>query len=66
MKHSKILAKFLQYYPNYIPGVTHWRPSGNDSIYITFDDDTEMVFTYRNEDSWFLKPARKNLERGFL
>ncbi len=59
MSYSKILAKFLLHYPKHIPDVTHWRPGGADSIYITFDDNTEMVFTYKSEDNWFLKPARK-------
>lgn len=66
MRHSKVLAKFLWHYPEHTYDITHWRPAGENTIQITFDDDTEMVFTYKNEDSWTLKPARKKRGKGLL
>lgn len=66
MQHSEILAKFLKHYPEYIPEITHWRPCERNSIYISFEDDTELVFIYKDEDSWILKPARKKHGKGLL
>lgn len=62
MKNSQILMKFLQHYPEHMEDLTSWCPSEGNSIILNLEDGTSLVFTYNSENSWFLKPARKNRE----
>ena len=66
MKHSAILANFLRQHPEHTYDISKWAPVGENSIYITFENGTEMVFTYNGGNNWTLTSVGDGRKRGLL
>lgn len=55
-RYADTLSIFLNMFPNYINRVRSWQPNGRHAITLELENEQYIVFAYRNENDWTLKP----------